>query len=94
MLHNGIDNDIVTVDFFKGNFPFTVALLSIAGYLREEGCTVLETQFTGILDGFGKLVIADMPASFLQSLREWRAEKTVHNTVPCSSKYFRHIFLR
>ena len=27
-----------------------------------------------------------MPASSLQSLWEWRAEKTVHNTVPCSNK--------
>ena len=57
MLNDGIDNDIVTVDFLEGYFPFTVAFLSIVGYLRKQRCTVLETQFTGVFDGFGKLVV-------------------------------------
>lgn len=57
MLNDGIDNDIVTVDFLEGYFPLTVAFLSIVGYLRKQRCTVLETQFTGVFDGFGKLVV-------------------------------------
>ena len=57
MLNNGIDNDIVTVDFLEGYFPFAVAFLSIVGYLRKQRCTVLETQFAGVFYGLGKLVV-------------------------------------
>ena len=58
MLQNGIDNHVVPVNLFKANLPFAVALLSVAGNLREEGGTMVESQLTGILNGFGQLLVA------------------------------------
>ena len=57
MLCNGIDDDIIAMYFFKGNFPFTVAFLTAVSNLREEGGTLFETQFAGILYRFRQLVI-------------------------------------
>jgi len=43
VLQNGIDNHVVPVNLFKGNLPFAVTLLSIAGDLRKEGGSIVES---------------------------------------------------
>ena len=43
MLQNGINNHIVPVNLFKSNLPFAVALFSVAGDLREEGGSMVES---------------------------------------------------
>ena len=52
MLCNGIDDDIIAMYFFKGNFPFTVAFFTAVSNLWEEGGTLFETQFAGIFYRF------------------------------------------
>lgn len=82
MLQNGIDNHIVPVNLFKSNLPFAVALFSVAGDLREEGGSMVESQLTGILNGFGQLLIAvyqQVSAIFFGV--ESRKKGTQHNSV-------------
>ena len=93
MLNDGIDNDIVTVDFLEGYFHslwHSSPLLVTCGNNAAPSLKPVYGRFRWLWEAG----CAGMPASSLQSLWEWRAEKTVHNTVPCSNKYFRHIFLR
>ena len=93
MLNDGIDNDIVTMDFLEGYFPFTVAFLAVIGYLRKQRCTVLETHLRAFSMALGSWLCRYASKFFAISLGV-ESRKTVHNTVPCSNKYFRHIFLR
>lgn len=75
MLQNGIDNHIVPVNLFKSNLPFAVALFSVAGDLREEGGSMVESQLTGILNGFGQLLIAVYQQVFGNLLRGGKQEE-------------------
>ena len=82
MLNDGIDNDIVTVDFLEGYFPFTVAFLSIVGYLRKQRCTVLETQFTAFSMALGSWLYRYASKFFAISLGvESRKNGTQHSSV-------------
>ena len=58
VLQDGVDDDVVAVYFLEGDFPLAMTLLAVVGHLREEGGPVLEAQLAGVLNGFGKLVVA------------------------------------
>ena len=54
VLQDGVNDDVVAVYFLEGYFPFAMAFLAVARYLREEGGAILEPQLTGVFDSFGQ----------------------------------------
>ena len=47
----------VAMNLLKGDFPFVVAFFAVHGHHGEQGCSIFESQFAGIGNGFVQLTV-------------------------------------